>query len=91
MANEVTHPKHYNQGKIEVIEFIEDQGFGEAFCKGNAIKYIARAGKKDKNAEIQDLEKAVWYIQRIIEIKKAELEQRKPIKPNHMNRKNNGS
>jgi hypothetical protein len=62
----VEHPKHYNFGKIEVIDAIEDWGLG--FSLGNAIKYIARAGKKskEKEKEIEDLEKAVWYIQRYI-------------------------
>lgn len=60
----VNHPSHYTDGKIEVIEFIEDKGLG--FCLGNAIKYISRAGKKDPNKEIEDLEKAIWYIKRRI-------------------------
>lgn len=58
----VNHPAHYNSGHIEVIEAIEDWGFGEGFNKGNAIKYIARAGKKDPTKEIEDLEKAIWYL-----------------------------
>ncbi len=42
-TDEVNHPAHYNQGKIEVIEAIEDWKIG--FHLGNAIKYIARAGR----------------------------------------------
>ena len=64
----VNHPSHYMDGKIEVIDFIEDKGLN--FHRGNAVKYIARAGKKDKNKEIEDLKKAVWYINR--EIKRLE-------------------
>jgi hypothetical protein len=60
----VNHPSHYTDGKIEVIEFIEDKKLG--FHLGNAIKYIARAGKKDPTKTRQDLEKAVWYIERYI-------------------------
>ena len=60
----VNHPSHYTDGKIEVIDFIEDKGLG--FCLGNAVKYIARAGKKDATKEIEDLQKAVWYIERRI-------------------------
>ena len=60
----VNHPKHYTDGKIEVIEYIEDKNLG--FCLGNAIKYISRAGKKEKDKEIQDLRKAMWYIERRI-------------------------
>ena len=55
-------------GKIEVIDFIEDKGLD--FNKGNAVKYITRAGKKDSSKEIEDLEKAQWYINR--EIKRLE-------------------
>jgi hypothetical protein len=61
MSN-VEHPAHYNTGSIEVIDAIEDWGFGEGFNRGNAIKYIARAGKKNPETEIEDLRKALWYI-----------------------------
>ena len=60
----VNHPAHYNSGKIEVIDFIEDQKLG--FCLGNAIKYIARAGKKDPTKEVEDLKKAAFYVDRRI-------------------------
>ena len=60
----VNHPAHYTDGCIEVIDFIEDKNFG--FHLGNAIKYISRAGKKDPEKEIEDLEKAVWYLQKYI-------------------------
>ena len=56
----VNHPSHYNTGKIEVIDFIDDQGLG--FCLGNAVKYIARAGKKNKSKTVEDLKKAIWYL-----------------------------
>ena len=62
--DQVNHPKHYTDGRIEVIEYIEDKNLG--FCLGNAIKYISRAGKKEKDKEIQDLRKAMWYIERRI-------------------------
>lgn len=65
MGDAVDHPNHYNTGGIEVIDAIEAWGFGEGFNRGNAIKYIARAGHKD--SEIEDLKKAAWYIQREIE------------------------
>jgi len=60
----VNHPSHYNQGKIEVIDAIEDWHLG--FNLGNAVKYIARAGKKDPNKLAEDLLKAKWYIEREI-------------------------
>ena len=62
MGNNVEHPDHYNVGGIEVIDAIEAWGFGEGFNRGNAIKYIARAGRKDPTTEIEDLKKARWYI-----------------------------
>ena len=60
----VSHPAHYTDGKIEVIDFIEDKGLN--FHRGNAVKYIARAGKKDPTKEIEDLKKARWYLDREI-------------------------
>lgn len=71
MSDTVNHPSYYTDGKIEVIEYIEDKKLG--YCLGNAIKYISRAGKKDKAKEIEDLRKADWYINRRIQ----ELETRK--------------
>ena len=68
--DDVQSPKHYTDTKIEVIDYIEDKNFG--FCLGNAVKYISRAGKKssaamnEKEKAIQDLEKAIWYINRRI-------------------------
>lgn len=80
----VAHPPHYNAGKIECIEFIEDQGFGPGFCIGNAIKYIARAGRKNPEHEIEDLEKAVWYLKRHIEMLRSAREGRDVCRPNEM-------
>lgn len=64
MTDNVNHPSHYTDGKIEVIDFIEDKGLN--FHRGNAVKYIARAGKKDSEKEVEDLRKAVWYLNREI-------------------------
>lgn len=61
----VNRPSHYTSGKIEVIDFIADQQLG--FCLGNTVKYIARAGKKDKAKHLEDLKKAAWYLNREIE------------------------
>ena len=58
----VDHPPHYQSGGMEVIDVIE--AFGLGFCLGNVIKYILRAGKKD--ATIQELKKARWYLDRHI-------------------------
>lgn len=57
----VVRPSHYNTGKIEVIDFINDQKLD--FDAGNAVKYICRAGKKDPAKEIEDLEKAKYYLE----------------------------
>lgn len=68
----VNHPSHYTRGKIECIDFITDQKLN--FCRGNAVKYIVRAGLKDPSKEVEDLEKAVFYINReIADIKSSEL------------------
>lgn len=61
----VNHPAHYTYGTIEVMDYIEDKGFN--FALGNAVKYISRAGRKDADKTIQDLEKASWYLNREIE------------------------
>lgn len=63
--DEVNHPAHYTAGGIEVIDFLEAWNF--PFHLANAIKYISRAGRKDKNALVTDLKKAVWYINRYID------------------------
>lgn len=62
--DQVNHPSHYTSGKIEVIDFIEDQKLD--FHLANAVKYICRAGKKNPDKTQEDLEKAVWYINRYI-------------------------
>lgn len=62
----VESPSHYNQGNIEVIDFIEDQFPGTDFHLANAVKYLCRAGKKDPSKTLEDLEKARWYINRAI-------------------------
>jgi len=60
MTDNVNHPEHYtaHESGIEVIELTESMNF----CTGNAFKYIARAGKKWN--EVEDLEKALWYLTR---------------------------
>ena len=63
MNSNVNHPKHYNTGKIEVIDAIEEWEMG--FCDGNVIKYVAR--HKHKGRPIEDLKKAKWYLERLIQ------------------------
>ena len=63
--DEVNHPSHYisDPSGIECIQIVRHRNFNI----GNAIKYLWRAGLKDGNSDIQDLQKAVWYIQDEIE------------------------
>jgi hypothetical protein len=61
----VNHPSHYTDGKIEVIDFIEEKKLN--YHRGNVVKYVARAGKKDSSKEIEDLKKAQWYLNREIQ------------------------
>lgn len=60
----INHPKHYNDhpSGIECIDIVEHHDF----CVGNAIKYLWRAGLKGEDTEVQDLQKAIWYIERKI-------------------------
>jgi hypothetical protein len=60
----VNHPRHYANGyttEVECIMFTRNMGFDA----GNAFKYVWRAGKKD--AMRQELEKALWYIDDMLE------------------------
>jgi hypothetical protein len=66
----VNHPPHYGKhpSGVECIQIVEHFNF----CRGNAIKYIWRAGEKDPEKEIEDLEKARWYLDQ--EINRLKLE-----------------
>jgi len=57
------NPPHYQQGQIEVIDYILDQGFD--YLEGNIIKYVSRY--KYKNG-VEDLNKALWYLNKLIEV-----------------------
>lgn len=61
----VNHPAHYTSGKIECIDAMKEVLGSEVvkgFCLGNTFKYLWR--RKDKGAEEQDVEKALWYFDR---------------------------
>ena len=66
MNDSINHPKHYTNhpSGIECIQITEHMGF----CLGNAIKYLWRADLK--NDAIEDMKKAIWYINREIERRK---------------------
>lgn len=67
----VDHPQHYyGDTTYEVIKVLEAWGLDKDFCLGNVVKYIARADKK--GAQIEDLEKALWYLKRKIDNLKKE-------------------
>lgn len=63
-SDAVNHPSHYTwlPNGVEVIDFTEHMNFN----RGNAVKYIARAGRKNSATELEDLRKALWYITREI-------------------------
>lgn len=61
----VHHPDHYHKDTVEVIDIIEAWELN--FARGNVLKYLARAGYKDPSRELEDLEKAQWYLDREIE------------------------
>lgn len=65
----VNHPSHYNQGKIECIEAIESATIGksgiEAVCVANVIKYLWRYEKKGGK---ESVEKAMWYLNRLLRV-----------------------
>lgn len=64
----VNHPVYYNKGQVECIEGIEAMSANkdafQGFCLGNAMKYIWRYPSK---GGVDDLKKAVWYLQRVID------------------------
>ena len=66
MSDPVNHPAHYTDGSIECIDAIREalgDGF-KAYLRGNVIKYLWRA--EHKGNEVQDYEKAAWYLNRLI-------------------------
>lgn len=65
MTDTVNSPPHYQLDGIETIEIIEAMGDAESYCYGNIVKYVTRA--RSKGNEIQDLKKARWYLNRLIE------------------------
>jgi hypothetical protein len=78
MESNPIRPNHYNGGAYEAINVIE--AWGSDFCLGNALKYICRAGKKDGNDTEQDLRKAIWYLERKIEMLKKQKQEAEPTR-----------
>lgn len=67
-SDNVNHPAHYGGGDnlYEAIKVIDAWRLG--FCLGNTVKYISRAGKKPSDTRLQDLKKALWYLNHEIEM-----------------------
>ena len=67
MENQINHPEHYGgeDNPYEAIKVIE--AWDLDFHLGNTVKYISRAGKKGTDKELQDLKKALWYLERKIQ------------------------
>lgn len=64
----VNHPDHYQFGENNIYEAIKViEAWGLDFHLGNTVKYISRAGKKGTDKELQDLKKALWYLERKIQ------------------------
>ena len=65
----VNHPDHYGGKKniYEVVKVCEAWGLDKDAYIFNVVKYVARAGKKDTDKELQDMKKALWYLNRKIE------------------------
>mgnify|MGYP001334628171 CR=1 FL=1 len=61
----VDHPDHYQAKGMEAIDVIE--AYNLNFSLGSALKYILRAGKKPGESSTEDLNKAIWYLQREVE------------------------
>lgn len=68
MSDPVNSPSHYTQGRMETIEAIE--GLGLNYHQGNIIKYVSRYNMK---GGVQDLQKARWYLDRLILIEERKL------------------
>ncbi len=64
--DEINHPSHYTLGGIEVLDAIEAWELG--YHRGNVLKYVVRAGRKDGSDELTDLKKARFYLDRLIAI-----------------------
>lgn len=76
--SDAINPDHYKTGGIETIEYIRAKMSKEEFygyIKGNAMKYISRVDKKSDKLldKIEDLKKAQWYIERMIQVHQEEI------------------
>ena len=80
MPNKVDHPEHYNFGKMETLDLIDNFSTPEeydGFLKGNIIKYLHRYNFKNG---LEDLEKAQWYLNKLIDVFKERMEEPKRMR-----------
>ena len=70
IVNDATRPNHYGgkDSTYEVFNVLEAWKLDKDFYLGNVLKYLARAGKKSKTTEKEDLQKALVYLQRRIDL-----------------------
>jgi len=64
--DKINNPEHYTFGNIEPIDAIEDWQLNHH--RASAVQYIVRAGRKSKTREVDDLKKAIWYLQRDVKL-----------------------
>lgn len=74
-TEQVNHPSHYGgkDNQFEAIKVIDAWELG--FSLGNTVKYISRAGKKNPTKELEDLKKALWYLNHHIESLESKLKE----------------
>lgn len=68
--NNPINPDHYKGKKIDCIDALQEAftpAEYDGFLKGNAMKYIWREGKKDATKRKEDIEKAIWYLQKLLD------------------------
>jgi hypothetical protein len=67
------NPDHYKFGDVEVIDIVQHLDF----LRGNAVKYLCRAGNKSGESTLDDLKKASYYVERAIEQECLKIAERK--------------
>lgn len=80
MSSKVDHPEHYNFGKMETLDLIDNFSTPEeydGFLKGNIIKYLHRYNYKNG---LEDLEKAQWYLNKLVDVFKERMEEPKRMR-----------
>ena len=80
MSSKVDHPDHYNFGKMETLDLIDNFSTPEeydGFLKGNIIKYLHRYNYKNG---LEDLEKAQWYLNKLVDVFKERMEEPKRMR-----------